>query len=100
MRPRHTKRDKNQADIIASLRQAGAYVWDLSDNGGQVLDLMVFWRGQALPVEIKQPGLQNDLTDNEKEGMRQLMRVAVFPLIATSAEEILSYINGRTYVEE
>ena len=96
MRPRYTKKDKNQSAIINDLRKAGCYIWDLSDVGGEVLDLMVFWRGMAVPVEIKQPGLDNDLTESEREGMRKLIRVAAFPLIATKAEDVLSYISERT----
>lgn len=68
-RPRHTRRDANQQEIVYDLRHLGFYVLDLADVGGRVLDLFVAapdatgeWRWLA--VEIKTP--DGTLTDNQK----------------------------------
>lgn len=47
---RHAARvDGNQAEIVAALRAAGASVWII----GLPVDLLVGYRGQTLPMEIK-----------------------------------------------
>jgi len=93
VRPRHTKRDKNQAQVVSDLRRLGMVVWDLADQGGKILDLMVFWKGQAVPVEIKQPGLERDLTEEERGSMRELIGVGICPVIAVCAEDVVAHIE-------
>lgn len=54
--------DKNQSEIVAALRAAGAYVWIL----GLPVDLLVGYRGKTILVEVKDgprkrlTGLQSD----------------------------------------
>ena len=68
-RPRYTRRDANQPDIVADLRGLGFYILILADVGGDALDIFVCghigggeWRWLA--VEIKT--LEGRLTDNQK----------------------------------
>ena len=89
-RPRHTKPDTNQAQIVADLQRLGAVVWRLSDLGGEVLDLIVFWRGLAMPVEVKMPGHEAELTDGERESIRRLAQVGVKAVIATCTEDVIA----------
>ena len=88
-RPKHTKPDANQAQIVADLRDLGAVVWILADLGGEVLDLMVFWRGLAIPVEVKRSGCEHIITDGEHESMVALEGVGIPYAIATCAEDVL-----------
>ena len=90
-RPRHTRRDRNQQRIIDDLRKLGAVVWDLADHGGEVLDLLVFWRGKAVPVEVKQPGHKHDLTKGEADSIIALGCVGVEAIIATSTEDVIAH---------
>lgn len=54
-----TRRDANQADIVAALRQLGFCVLDVSPLGGEILDLFVCGyhavrkRWEWLHVEVK-----------------------------------------------
>jgi len=48
--------DANQSDVIKALQEIGAKVTDLSRNGGGVPDLLVFYRGLTMLLEIKVPG--------------------------------------------
>ena len=64
-------------------------VWDLADVGGHVLDAVVFWRGQCVPVEIKAPGCESDLTDGEIHGMRELSSVGAWPIVATCVGDVM-----------
>ena len=84
-RPKHTKRDACQQDVIDGLRALGAVVWDLADLGGEVLDLMVFWRGRARPVEVKCDG---KLTEAQETSIARLRSVGVEPVVAGTAEEV------------
>ena len=88
-RPRYPKPDRNQAEIIDQLTEMGLVVWNLSSLGGNVLDIVVFGYGRALPVEIKFHGLESDLTEGEAESIRQLSEVGVEALVASDAEQIV-----------
>jgi len=87
---RAVRTDANQSSIIADLEHLGAYVWRLSDLGGEVLDLICFWRGLAIPVEIKTPGEREELTDKEREGIRRLALVGIEAVVATCAEDVVA----------
>ena len=87
VRPKYTKRDTNHKPIVNQCRELGMVVWDLADLGGKVLDTIVFWRGKAIPVEIKSPG--GTLTDDEAASIEELKTVGVGPIIATTIHDIL-----------
>jgi hypothetical protein len=88
-RPRHTRRDLNVREIVQDIRKLGAVVWILSDLGGEVLDLMVFWRGKVKPVEVKQPGYEDDFTKDELKSILALGCVGVAAIVATKAEDVV-----------
>ncbi len=63
------KLDRNQAEIVRALRQAGASVLSLADHGEGCPDLLVGLRGMNLLLEIKdpmQPPSKRRLTEDEK----------------------------------
>ena len=45
------KRDANEQAIVGALEAIGVLVWRISGKG--LPDLLTFWRGRWLPVEIK-----------------------------------------------
>lgn len=50
---RAARTDANHAAILAALRATGAYVVDCSHVGSGFPDALVFFRGQCIPVEVK-----------------------------------------------
>ena len=86
---RACRTDANQQQIIADLRALGFYVQDLSALGGEVLDLLCFWRGVCLPVEVKQSGHFGDLTQGERNGMCYMRLCGVDPIVATCAKDVV-----------
>lgn len=100
-RPRHTRRDANQQEIVDDLRRLGFYVLDLADVGGQVLDLFVTapdatgeWRWLA--VEIKTP--DGTLTDNQKEFFEMWPDAPA--IVAQCTEDVLTwYAHERMEVQ-
>ena len=95
MRPKYTRRDINHAEVVKDLRDMGMVVWDLADCGGKILDLMVFWRGMAVPVEVKQPGQERNLTEDERASMLELETVGIWPVICVCAEDVKEHIEER-----
>ena len=89
MRPRRTKRDLNHAEVRDGCRDLGMVVWDLADLGGDVLDLVVCWNGRCLPIEVKQPGLENDLTEGEQASIKALRAVGVEVVVVTCVEDVV-----------
>lgn len=87
-RPKRTRHDANQAEIVRVFQSLGAVVWDLSDVGGQVLDLIVFWRGRARVVAVKRTA-DSILTPNEVRSIMALQLVGVEPIVATSWEDVV-----------
>ena len=85
-RPKRTKRDVCQKEIVEDLRSIGAVVWDLADLGGSVLDLAVAWHGLMLPVEVKCNG---KLTQAQERSIAELRAVGVEPIVAGTAEEVV-----------
>ena len=60
------KPDANQHEIVLALRAVGASVLILSGQGFGCFDVLVGWKGQDFPMEIK--AKQSDkLTDLEQE---------------------------------
>ena len=45
--------DANQAEIVKTLRQAGADVYDLSKVGKGIPDLLVTFNGETIMMEVK-----------------------------------------------
>lgn len=67
---RAAKVDRNQAEIVAALRKAGATVQSLAAVGDGVPDLLVGIRGVTLLVEVKdgnRPPSERRLTPDQLE---------------------------------
>jgi len=65
---RAARRDDNEKDIIKAMRDAGAYVKVINDEG--LFDLLVSYRGETLLVEVKdgaKPPSARRLTDAEQK---------------------------------
>ena len=45
--------DANQAEIVKTLREAGADVYDLSRDGKGIPDLLVTFNGETILMEVK-----------------------------------------------
>ena len=90
MRPKRTLKDGNHEEIRDGLRALGAVVWDTADLGGEVFDLVVSWRGRTVPVEVKLPGREWQLTDDQCKSIVELYRVGVYPIVATCVEDVVN----------
>ncbi len=89
-RPKFAKPDANQQEIVDDCRDRGMVVWNVSAIGGRVLDLVIWWRGLGLPFEVKRPGLEEELTAGETEGIRDLAGVGVEARVVTCVEEVIA----------
>jgi len=79
----------NQKEIVDQARALGIVVWVLADLGGEVLDLLACWQGVCIPMEVKPPGLEDDLTDGERKGIAELERVGAPWAVITSLDDML-----------
>ena len=94
-RPRHTRHDANQAALVRDLVRLGAVIWDLSDVGGEVLDLVVFWRGQTRVVEVK-PSKRAYFTAHQMDSILRLRTVGITVIIAVTAEDVIEAWEENT----
>ena len=65
---RAARRDDNEKDIIKAMREAGAYVKVINDEG--LFDLLVSYRGETMLIEVKdgaKPPSARRLTDAEQK---------------------------------
>ena len=65
---RAARRDDNEKEIVAAMREAGAYVKVINDEG--LFDLLVSYRGETLLIEVKdgaKPPSARRLTDAEQK---------------------------------
>ena len=65
---RAAKVDRNQPEIVAALRCAGAHVFSLASIGEGIPDLLVGFRGQTVLMEVKdgsKPPSARQLTDDQ-----------------------------------
>lgn len=97
---RFTRRDENQKQIVADLRQLGFHVLDVSTLGGEVLDLFVAGRHgirqqwEWLHVEIKTE--RGKLTEGEARFFEQCPDCPA--IVARSTEDILDWFTRRANV--
>lgn len=92
-RPRYTKRDANQQEIVDDLRRLSFFVLDLADVGGRVLDLFVCGRvlgsgeWRWLAVEIKT--LAGRLTAKQRQFLEEWP--AAPAIVAQTTEDVLRW---------
>ena len=91
-RPKYTKKDKNHAEIVSQCKELGMVVWDTADLGGEILDIIIMWKGKIAIVEIKSPG--GRLTKNEKISINKLKDVGIDVIVAYGLEDILKYYEN------
>lgn len=88
-----TRRDKNQADVVAALRQLGFVVIDTSPLGGKVLDLFVCGfhgerrRWEWLHAEIKTSS--GKLTTGERRFFEEYPQCPA--IVAWGVEDVLKW---------
>lgn len=88
VRPKHTKKDRVQKQIVKELRELGGIICDTSNIGGEVLDLFVGLWGYWIPVELKSPG--GKLTKAQEESIAKLDELKLPYIVAETTDEILS----------
>ena len=86
------KTDANQSDIIATLREVGATVVDLSAVGKGVPDLLVGFRGATYLLEVKNVKGRNRTTPDQDVFYAWWRGAPVF--IVRTADEALTAIGA------
>ena len=76
---RRAKVDANQAEIVATLRAAGATVQSLATVGGGCPDLLVGWRGTNFLLEVKSVGDLNAEQERWHQSWRGIANVVWSP---------------------
>lgn len=88
-RPKYAKPDANQTQLVDDMRDLGMVVWVTASLPTPVLDLIGFWRGNIRIIEVKPPGLEDALNDNERDSIAALAGVGVKVIIATCVEDVI-----------
>ena len=83
--------DKNQKEIVAALREAGAKVKHVY-SVKNLFDILVYYRGITYNVEIKD-GLKSKLTEGETKCKEDLESVNVKYWVIRSIEDALNMIK-------
>jgi len=91
-RPRYTKRDANQSEIVEDLEGLGFYVLNLADVGGKVLDLFVCGHvggGEWLWLAVEIKTLAGRLTVKQKEFFERWPDVPA--IVAQCTQDVLMW---------
>jgi len=89
---RAARRDDNEKEIIAAMREAGAYVKVINDEG--LFDLLVSYRGETMLIEVKdgaKPPSARRLTEAEQKFHDEWPGSDLY--IINSVEEALSLLR-------
>jgi hypothetical protein len=89
---RAARRDDNEKEIIAAMREAGAYVKAINDEG--LFDLLVSYRGETMLIEVKdgaKPPSARRLTEAEQKFHDEWPGSDLY--IVNSVEEALSLLR-------
>lgn len=95
---RPAKVDGNHGEIVGALRGLGAYVVDCSHVGSGFPDLLVWWRGQVLPVEVKdgtKPPSARKLTADQQVFHAEAERHGCPVRVVTNTTEALALLGAR-----
>jgi hypothetical protein len=91
---RAAKKDSVQAEIVKALRQCGVTVFIV--NHEALPDLLTYWRGRWLPIEIKTERRRRTLSDRGGATLTpaqcETYRVAPFPIVKT-VDQALSHFG-------
>lgn len=91
MRPRRV--DTNQREIVDALRAAGAFVHCLHEAGKGCPDLLVFFRGRTVLMEVKAP--RGRTTKAQEEFHAAAASRSVTIPIVTTPEQALTAIGAQ-----
>lgn len=90
------KRDGNEKAIVVALRKVGVLVWPISGEG--VPDLLTWYRGVWLPLEVKRTRLRRSLTDRKGRSLTPAQgaswRLTQYPIIE-SVDEALQAVGVK-----
>jgi hypothetical protein len=89
---RAARRDDNEKEIVAAMREAGAYVKAINDEG--LFDLLVSYRGETMLIEVKdgaKPPSARRLTEAEQKFHDEWPGSDLY--IVNSVEEALSLLR-------
>ena len=90
---KHGKLDSNHREIVAALRQCGAFVQSVADVGNGCPDLIVAYHGRIFMMEIKDGA--GKLTAGEDAWVAECERIGgVAVHIVRSAEDALRVIGA------
>lgn len=89
---RAERRDHNEAEIIAALREVGCIVWQCGGLMGY--DLLVCHRTGNYFIEVKMPDRRDKLTPNERAKKALIESVGGKYHIVTSVDEALQVVGG------
>ena len=90
---KHGKTDANQREIVAALRQAGAFVQSVADVGNGCPDLIVAYHGRVFLLECKDGA--GKLTADEAAWIAECERIGgVAVHIVRSSEDALRVIGA------
>lgn len=87
---RAAKVDANHAEIVAALRKIGCKVTSLAAMGGGVPDLLVYFRGRLMLIEVKRPG-GGKLTPDQAKWHAEWAGALVF--VVRSPEEAIAAVT-------
>jgi hypothetical protein len=90
-----SKRDANETQILATLRDLGVWYRQMSREDG--FDFLLGWRGQVWIVEIKNgalPPSARKLTPNEQRTAAELQAVGIEYHVCNSLDEVLALLLG------
>lgn len=85
------KTDRNQREIVATLRQVGATVQPIHEIGGGCPDILVGFRGQNYLIEVKAPGSERRLTRLEVEWLEEWRGQSA---VVSTSEQALDIIGA------
>ena len=90
---KHGRVDANHRDVVAALRQCGAFVQSVADVGNGCPDLIVAYHGRVFLVEVKAAG--GKLTADEAAWVGECERIGgVSVYLVRSAEDALRAVGA------
>lgn len=95
---RAAKPDANHAAVRDALRNAGAVVFDVHGSHEMGCDLLVAWRGNLWPVEVKdgsKPPSARRLTANERKAQAVYNSGGVPYFVVESVDDAMRLLNGE-----
>lgn len=90
--------DANHGSVKRTFERLGAYVFDCAHVGGGFPDLVVFWRGRGIFVEVKdgsKPPSDRKLRPSQLFMHAEAARCGVPVHVVTSEDEAMALLGAR-----